>query len=92
MTAHQTTITPCGFCDEPSIQEVIVAPVDSSGTKPLKAWVCKTHLDAVNIGEGWQGRERKRKAAMKKELQAATDDARLFDPGPPKVQRDWEHS
>lgn len=86
---HQTTITPCEFCGEPSIQLVTVAPVDSSKTKPLKAWVCKTHLDAVNTGEGWQARERKRLAAVSKENQKLTDEARLFDPGAPRVKR-WD--
>lgn len=77
----QLTVEPCGFCGEPSVTEVVVAPKDSSGARPLKSWVCATHRDAVEMGVGWQGRERGRLAGARADLQRATDEARLFDPG-----------
>lgn len=46
--------------------------------------LCAAHQAAVERDRGWQERERATGRAQRKRLREATDEARLFDPGPPR--------
>lgn len=83
----QTTLNPCCFCAEPSVEEIVLyaaeTAIDKKGKKILKkdevkGWVCPLHKQHVEAGDGWQERQRAAKAARAKALkkdQLTLDDA-----------------
>jgi hypothetical protein len=73
----QTTINPCCFCGEPSVEEIVLYPAQFEKDKKgklilkkgeVKGWVCPAHKQSVEAGDGWQERQRAQKAARSKRL------------------------
>lgn len=91
----QTTIEPCEFCGEPSVEHVVLAPPvyeSQQGVKTLKkravkAHVCAGHRDSVDRDVGWQERAAAARKQARAELKAAQEEQQLFDPGPAVKKR-----
>lgn len=74
--AEQTTIHPCWFCAEPSVEEVeLYGPEFDTvkGRKILKknavsGWVCADHKQRLELNDGWRDRQRAARAARSKAL------------------------
>lgn len=84
MSGEQTTIEPCVICGEPSVErrEVLPAEYDTKGNLKrlaLYQWLCATHAAHADTQAGWQDRAAKERAARRKALKRAQEDAPLFD-------------
>lgn len=87
----QTQIHPCEFCSEPAVREHEVTPAKTEHRdgvkvvveKPVKAWVCAAHGQAIDAGRGWQEQQARDRKECRDELQRRQAEATLFDPGPP---------
>jgi hypothetical protein len=74
--SDQTTIHPCEFCGEASVEEVVLVPsrftTDKTGkrisTLSIKGWVCAKHKQHIEDADGWPERERARLAGLAKSL------------------------
>lgn len=87
----QTRIEGCEFCDEPSVGRFeLTPPLYERGMQvkeAVKVHACAKHLESIETNRGWQDRERAKRRERRKALQAATDEAKLFDPGPARDVR-----
>lgn len=84
--AEQTTIHPCWFCAEPSIEEIALYPPQFEKVKgrlelkknEVKGWVCAFHKQHVEESDGWRERQTAQRAARTKAAkkdQLTLDDA-----------------
>lgn len=79
----QTTIEPCAFCGEPSVEErvVIDSYEDSKGNwiERRTRWVCAKHAESFERDLGWKDRQARERRERSIAWRKAQQESVLFD-------------